>query len=170
MTVVAVFGARPESSAGLALAARRPVGVREVLRTGRPRESRSTPACRGRSQPRRASAGFSRVAGAPIIVDGRVWGVISTSSPDAPLPDGLEERLAEFTELVATAIANSEAHEELTRLAEEQAALRRVATLVAAGAPPAEVFEAVSAEVAALLRRGRLRAHALRGRRDRHGA
>src|SRR6266699_6865038 len=37
------------------------------------------------------------------------------------------------------------------RLAEEQAALRRVATLVAAGAPPAEVFEAVSAEVAALI-------------------
>jgi len=30
------------------------------------------------------------------------------------------------------------------RLAEEQAALRRVATLVAAGASPAEVFEAVS--------------------------
>ena len=37
------------------------------------------------------------------------------------------------------------------RLAEEQAALRRVATLVAAGAPQAEVFEAVSAEVAALI-------------------
>ena len=51
----------------------------------------------------------------------------------------------------ATALANSEAHDELTRLAEEQAALRRVATLVAAGAQPAEVFEAVSAEVAALI-------------------
>ena len=77
--------------------------------------------------------------------------MISTSSPDAPLPDHVEDRLAEFTELVATAIANSQAHEQLTRLAEEQAALRRVATLVAAGAPPAEVFEAVSAEVAALI-------------------
>ncbi len=94
---------------------------------------------------------LNRVAGAPIIVDGRVWGVISTSSPEAPLPDHVEDRLAEFTELVATAIANSEAHQELTRLAEEQAALRRVATLVAAGAPPAEVFEAVSAEVAQLV-------------------
>ena len=66
------------------------------------------------------------------------------SSPDAPLPEHAEQRLAEFAELFATAIANSEAHEELARLAEEQAALRRVATLVAAGAPPAEVFEAVS--------------------------
>jgi signal transduction histidine kinase len=73
------------------------------------------------------------------------------SSPDAPLPDHAEDRLAEFTKLVATAIANSQAQDERTRLAEEQAALRRVATLVAAGAPPAEVFEAVSAEVAALI-------------------
>jgi signal transduction histidine kinase len=91
------------------------------------------------------------VAGAPIIVDGRVWGVIVTSSLETPLPDGLEDGLAEFTGLVATAIANSDAHDELTRLVEEQAALRRVATLVAAGARPEEVFEAVSAEVAALL-------------------
>src|SRR6185312_11528733 len=83
--------------------------------------------------------------------DGRVWGVISTSSSDAPFPDDLEDRLAEFTELVATAIANGDAHDALTRLAEEQAALRRVATLVAQGASPADVFEAVSAEVAALL-------------------
>src|SRR5258705_12370209 len=80
--------------------------------------------------------GFNRVAGAPINVDGRVWGVISTSSPDAPLPDDLEDRLAEFTELVATAIANSQAHDELTRLAEEQAALRRGAPRRCARAPP----------------------------------
>src|SRR5437868_3656498 len=37
------------------------------------------------------------------------------------------------------------------RLAEEQAALRRVAILVASGAPPAEVFDAVTAVVAALI-------------------
>jgi GAF domain-containing protein len=37
------------------------------------------------------------------------------------------------------------------RLAEEQAALRRVATLVARGGSPAEVFETVAAEVARLL-------------------
>jgi len=45
---------------------------------------------------------------------------------------------------LATAIANAESREALAQLAEEQAALRRVATLVAAGAPPQEVFEAVS--------------------------
>ncbi|HZD79029.1 MAG TPA: CHASE3 domain-containing protein, partial [Actinomycetota bacterium] len=40
---------------------------------------------------------------------------------------------------------------ELSRLAEEQGALRRVATLVARAVPPADVFSAVTREVAALL-------------------
>jgi signal transduction histidine kinase len=40
---------------------------------------------------------------------------------------------------------------ELARLAEEQGALRRVATLVARGAPPAEVFAAVANETGRLL-------------------
>ena len=40
---------------------------------------------------------------------------------------------------------------ESERLAEEQAALRRVATLVAGGAPSSEVFDAVAKEVAQVL-------------------
>jgi len=48
---------------------------------------------------------------------------------------------------VATAIANAESRAALTRLAEEQAALRRVATLVAEGVRPVELFSAVSEEV-----------------------
>ena len=48
--------------------------------------------------------------------------------------------------------ARSEDGIELRRLAEEQAALRRVATLVASGAPSAEVFSAVAQEVAQVLR------------------
>ena len=67
-------------------------------------------------------------------------------------PPDTEARLASFTELVATAIANAESRAALTRLAEEQAALRRVATLVARGVPPAEIFSAVSDEVARLFR------------------
>jgi signal transduction histidine kinase len=67
---------------------------------------------------------------------------------DQPLPRDTEQRLAEFAELFATAIANSEAHEQLTQLADEQAALRRVATLVASGATPNRVFNAVRDEVA----------------------
>ena len=55
--------------------------------------------------------------------------------------------MAEFTELVATAIANAESRAELRVRVEEQAALRRVATLVARGVSANELFEAVAEEV-----------------------
>ena len=62
-----------------------------------------------------------------------------------------EERLAAFTDLVATAVANTQARAEVERLADEQAALRRVATLVARGTEPVTVFRAVCNEAQALL-------------------
>jgi len=90
--------------------------------------------------------------GVPITVAGELWGLIAvvSTSEEAP-PPGTEERLVGFTELVATAIANTQAREELRTIADEQAALRRVATLVAAGAPPSMVFAAVAEEVGRLL-------------------
>jgi GAF domain-containing protein len=96
--------------------------------------------------------GMRSSAGAPISVEGRLWGVmIVASTHEDALPAGTEHRLAEFTELVATAIANAQAHEELSTLADEQAALRRVATLVARGEPPRAVFAAVAEEVGQIL-------------------
>ncbi len=91
-------------------------------------------------------------AGAPIVVDGRLWGVMVIGSlTGKPLPPGAENRLALFTELVATAIANTESREALGRLADEQATLRRMATLVARGVPPADIFSAVSEEAGRLV-------------------
>ena len=88
----------------------------------------------------------------PIVVEGRLWGtLIAVTSQSEPLPRETDARIGEFTELVATAIANAGARDELSGLVEEQAALRRVATLVAEGAAPAEVFDAVVAEVGQLL-------------------
>ncbi|MCW3014296.1 MAG: hypothetical protein JWO02_1388 [Solirubrobacterales bacterium] len=96
-------------------------------------------------------AGIRSCAGAPIIVDGKVWGAISVLSTDpAQLPDQIEHRLAGITELVATAISNSASREDLARLADEQAALRRVATLVARAVPEGELFGAVIKEVGSL--------------------
>jgi signal transduction histidine kinase len=96
--------------------------------------------------------GVGAGVGTPVIVEGRLWGVMATYSPlGQPLPADTEARLGVFTELVATAIANAESRAELARLAEEQAALRRVATLVARGAPPEELFAAVAEEVGRLL-------------------
>jgi PAS domain S-box-containing protein len=91
------------------------------------------------------------VVGTPIVVEGRLWGTMMAVTHDVPLPPDTESRIGQFTELMATAIGNAEARTEVARLADEQAALRRVATLVAEGAPPGAVFDAVTAEVADVL-------------------
>jgi signal transduction histidine kinase len=48
-------------------------------------------------------------------VGGRLWGVIAASTKrEEPFPPDTEAQIAEFTELVATAIANTQAQAELT--------------------------------------------------------
>jgi GAF domain-containing protein len=96
--------------------------------------------------------GWRSSIAAPIIVEGRLWGVmlVATKRPE-PFPAGAEDRLAAFTDLVATALANAQAHDEVRRFGEEQAALGRVATLVAAGATPEQVFKSVVDEASSLL-------------------
>ncbi|HEV7852783.1 MAG TPA: GAF domain-containing protein, partial [Mycobacterium sp.] len=98
------------------------------------------------------STGIRSTVGVPIVVAGRLWGTIigSTTGPD-PLPEDTASRLASFTELLATAIQNAKSREALERLVDEQAALRRVATLVASGVRPDEIFAAVSNEVGRLV-------------------
>ena len=96
--------------------------------------------------------GVRSAVATPILVEGRLWGVMAAGSTvEQLLPADTEARLASFTELVATAISNAENRASLARLAEEQAALRRVATLVARGTAPEEVFAAVAEEVGQLL-------------------
>ncbi len=98
------------------------------------------------------AAGIRTAVGVPISAEGRLWGLMNVSSMgEEPLPADTEQRLSAFTELVATAIANAQARLELRGFAEEQAALRRVATLVARGGRPEEVFAAVTAEVGQML-------------------
>jgi signal transduction histidine kinase len=100
-----------------------------------------------------AELGFEASIAAPIVVDGRLWGVVTASrtTPNNPFPSGAEHRLGDFAALVAQAIANTEARREVTELAAEQAALRRVATLVAGGRKQAEVLEAAAREAGHLL-------------------
>jgi PAS domain S-box-containing protein len=122
-----------------------------VLQTGRPAkvDYRNLP---GTIADAAREGGFQTGLGVPIVVDGAIWGVIATvSTNEQPLPDDAEARFADFTELVATAISNTEAREDLRRLADEQASLRRVATLVAQQASPTEVFAAVAEGVARIL-------------------
>jgi signal transduction histidine kinase len=100
----------------------------------------------------RDELGVGSSVGTPIVVEGRLWGVLYVHSNEAePLPPDTEPRLANFAGLVATALSNAQARAEADRLADEQASLRRVATLVARGSPAAEVFAAVADEVGQLL-------------------
>ena len=52
---------------------------------------------------------------------------------------------------LAVSLDNAQLYAGFRRIADEQAALRRVATLVAQGAPPTSVFDAVAAEIQRLL-------------------
>jgi signal transduction histidine kinase len=121
-----------------------------VFRTGRAARQEGFERSTGELADIARKGRMGSAVGAPIVVQGRLWGVVVVSSRGDALPADTEQRLGDFGELVATAIANTEARAEVDRLAEEQAALRRVATLVAEGAPPSEVFETVTREVGIL--------------------
>jgi signal transduction histidine kinase len=96
--------------------------------------------------------GLRSSMGVPIRVEDRLWGVMVVAlTREEPLPADAEARLAGFTELAATAIASAQARAELQSFGEEQAALRRVATLVARAARPEEVLAAVTEEAGRLL-------------------
>jgi signal transduction histidine kinase len=58
--------------------------------------------------------GFRFAVGAPIRVDDRLWGFVAVVSAGDEPPPGTEARLADFTELVGTAIANADAQAALT--------------------------------------------------------
>jgi PAS domain S-box-containing protein len=139
------------------------VGAR-VLHTGRPARIDDHANAPGAEAERIRQSGIGSIVGVPIfvdgVVDGGLWGAaIVGSRGSQPLPPDTESRIADFADLVATAIANAAtraelqaSRDELSVLAEQQAGLRRVATLVARGASPSEVFSTVAAEMAACLR------------------
>ena len=154
---VTIIGGWSRTNGYVAVGTRHPLGRgtlgRLVFETCRPGRIESYAGASGSlAGVVRDEMGWQSAVGAPIIVEGRLWGVLGIgSTTDRPLPPDTEERLAEFTDLVATAISNAESREQLASLPDEQAALRRVATLAAQGAPPSEIYEAVSAEVAPLV-------------------
>ena len=86
-----------------------------VLRTGRPARMDTHDNAPGPAAARIRQLGLRTGAGAPIIVDGRVWGaaIVGSTRPE-PLPPDTEARMADFTDLVATAIANAETRAQLT--------------------------------------------------------
>jgi signal transduction histidine kinase/DNA-binding NarL/FixJ family response regulator len=123
-----------------------------IVQTGQPVRIDDWADLPGPLAARHREEGFGQGVGAPIIVNGVVWGYIAAyGEAGEMLPPDCEARLADFTHLMATAVANAQARDELRGLAESQGALRRIATLVAQGAEPQAVFAAVAVEAAGLL-------------------
>jgi signal transduction histidine kinase len=85
-----------------------------VCRTGLPARADYTLPAEGPIPAAAQAAGARSAVGVPVVVDGNLWGVIAVGSRETePLPVDFEGRLAKFTELVATAIANAEGRAEL---------------------------------------------------------
>ena len=155
-SAVELVGGWAESVDPMRVGARWPLDGPDVLtsawRTGRSARLDDYAGVPGEAAAVVREAEMRSAVASPVVVDGRLWGAIAVLSrrPEA-LPEDTEARLADFTELVATAIANSDARDDLRQLVDEQAALRRVATLVAVGAGPGELFAGLAEEVVRVL-------------------
>jgi signal transduction histidine kinase len=84
-----------------------------VRRTGRPARLESYEGTTGWLTRQLDALGYRGSVGVPISVDGRLWGAMAVLWANAAPPPGSEHRLLQFTELVATAVANAESRAEL---------------------------------------------------------
>jgi len=124
----------------------------EVARTGKPvRMATDDPRVPAELHRRLVALGVTSLVAAPIVVSGAIWGGLVVSvTRDLQFAPDVEERLGQFAGLVAVAIANAQARDELATLAEEQAALSRVAVAVATEESPERLFSVVSEEIGRL--------------------
>src|SRR5215218_7044433 len=87
--------------------------VAKVLRTGRPQRAEYEHTG-GTIAETLKSAGYRAAVAAPVTVGGRLWGALAAGSRSAePVPEGDEQRLLDFADLVAQALANADAHARL---------------------------------------------------------
>jgi signal transduction histidine kinase len=87
------------------------VAVRD---TGAPARFDSYEDARGELAATLRRLGIRSEVGAPVVVEGGVWGALIAGTDDPqPLPPGTELRLANFAELIATAVSNATARSEL---------------------------------------------------------
>ena len=86
----------------------------QILHTGRPARVDSFEDMEGSTAAMLRGLGFRSAVGAPIVLSGRLWGAVMISSvEEAAFPADAEQRVADFAELVALALANAEAREQV---------------------------------------------------------
>jgi signal transduction histidine kinase len=86
--------------------------VGNVLRTGTAQRVDHYEETSGRLAASMRRFGYRAAVAAPVSVGGRLWGAVAAASDD-PIPPGLEQRLGDFAELVAQALANADAYKKL---------------------------------------------------------
>jgi PAS domain S-box-containing protein len=115
---VTVLAAEPDANVDVSIGARFSLEGENVMgvvsRTGRATRRDSFEEATGSVAELARRAGIRSSVGAPVTVEGRPWGVLIVSSKRGPLPGDTEQRLVAFTDLVATAIANTESRAQLT--------------------------------------------------------
>jgi GAF domain-containing protein len=116
-TTTVVAGWR-QAGANLPIGSRYPIDRHSlpdlVLRTGRPTRIDRYADAPGPNAAVARQIGIRSAVSCPITAEGRLWGILAvTSKRPEPLPADTEARLAGFTELAATAIANTQARADL---------------------------------------------------------
>jgi PAS domain S-box-containing protein len=117
-SAIVVAGSSKPGSRYLPVGERMPVDddnlLAWILQTGRAARHDDIVGARGPVITRVREFGIRSGVGAPIVVNGRVWGAaIVASSQQEPLPSEFEERVSDFADLVAAAIANAANRAEL---------------------------------------------------------
>ncbi len=147
-TVLASYGPASDLIApGFRVRLRPEMAMAAALRSGGPARIGGEPLRSGPFGAIARQRGLRAAIAIPIVVEGCYWGVTVAATEQSDFPPGTESRMADFMELAAIAIANTQADEQRRKLADTQAALRRLAMLVARGEPPEAVFAAVTKEV-----------------------
>jgi PAS domain S-box-containing protein len=86
----------------------------QVYRTAKTARSTDLKAAGGPVGARLHELGYRSSMAAPIHVEGHMWGALAVADVrEEPLADDADERLARFAELVAQALANADAREQL---------------------------------------------------------
>jgi signal transduction histidine kinase len=116
-TVTAIAAWSRSGQAELAVGTRIPLEgtsiAVQVYETGRPARVDSFAGASGPIAREAQALGVRASVGCPIVVGGRTWGVIAASTTRDAFPPNTESRIADFTELVATAVSNAQVRSDL---------------------------------------------------------
>jgi signal transduction histidine kinase len=116
ITIVAQRGLQaPRGPAGSRITDEGESLTARVRRTGRPARSENDEIAEGELAELVGTSGTRVAVGAPIVVEGALWGLIAASwSGEQSPPFDTEDRMAQFAQMIATAIANADSRDQLT--------------------------------------------------------